>query len=125
MNQSGNWGNLRTRIVLVAAAAVFVGFAVMVGLIVKMSYSRTEEAGYQLAQQQADGYARQVQDKLAVLEAFLAELDDAATRCAAIAAELGMQVEATAELGRKRRERIASGPRNDPGAVAPHPRRPQ
>jgi len=64
MKQSGNWGNLRTRIVLVAAAAVFVGFAVMVGLIVKMSYSRTEEAGYQLAQQQADGYARQVQDKL-------------------------------------------------------------
>ncbi|MDN0083358.1 methyl-accepting chemotaxis protein [Crenobacter sp. SG2305] len=64
MDQQKQWGHLRTKIVLVAAAAVFVGFAVMVGLIVKMSYSRTEQAGYQLARQQADGYARQVQNKL-------------------------------------------------------------
>jgi hypothetical protein len=34
---------------------------------------------------------RQVQDKLAVLQAFLTQLDDAATGCAAIAAELGME----------------------------------
>jgi DNA-binding transcriptional MerR regulator len=38
---------------------------------------------------------RQVQDKLAVLQAFLAELDAAAARCAAIATELGMEVDET------------------------------
>ena len=38
---------------------------------------------------------RQVQDKLGVLQAFLAELDDAAGRCGAIATELGMQVDET------------------------------
>ncbi|MCW3480342.1 methyl-accepting chemotaxis protein [Neisseriaceae bacterium JH1-16] len=64
MEQQDKWGHLRTKIVLVAAAAIFVGFAVMVGLIVKMSYSRAEEAGYQQAQQQADRYAQQVQTKL-------------------------------------------------------------
>jgi len=64
MKQHGKWGHLRTKIVLVAAAAIFIGFAVMVGLIVKMAYNQAKEEGYQRAQQQADGYAQQVRNKL-------------------------------------------------------------
>lgn len=58
------WGHLRTKIILVATIAVFVGFAVMVGLIAKLSYNRAEEAGYALAQEQAQGYAHKVEAKL-------------------------------------------------------------
>jgi len=40
----------------------------------------------------------QVQDKLAVLQTFLGELDNAAARCAAIAADLGMKADESVPL---------------------------
>ncbi|WP_283148791.1 methyl-accepting chemotaxis protein [Silvimonas soli] len=64
MSQKTQWGHLRTRIVLVAGAAIFIGFAVMVGLLVKMSYDRAEEAGFELAREQAVSYAQTVQNQL-------------------------------------------------------------
>ncbi|RXZ43431.1 methyl-accepting chemotaxis protein [Crenobacter cavernae] len=54
------WGRLSTRITVVAAGAVFVGFAAMIGLIVKMSYERAHEAGYKQAKNLAEGYGHQV-----------------------------------------------------------------
>ncbi|KZE32475.1 methyl-accepting chemotaxis protein [Crenobacter luteus] len=53
------WGRLSTRITVVAAGAVFVGFAAMIGLIVKMSYEAAREAGYQKARTLAEGYGQQ------------------------------------------------------------------
>ncbi|MBB5189692.1 methyl-accepting chemotaxis protein/methyl-accepting chemotaxis protein-2 (aspartate sensor receptor) [Silvimonas terrae] len=64
MSQSAQWGHLRTRIIVVAGAAIFIGFAVMVGLLVKMSYDRARQSGFELAQQQANGYAQNVQNQL-------------------------------------------------------------
>ncbi len=65
MSQSAQqWGHLRTRIIVVAGAAIFIGFAVMVGLLVKMSYDSARQSGFELAQQQANGYAQTVQNQL-------------------------------------------------------------
>jgi methyl-accepting chemotaxis protein/methyl-accepting chemotaxis protein-2 (aspartate sensor receptor) len=64
MVEQVKWGHLRTRIVLVASVAVFIGFAAMVALIVRMSFEREEQAGYALVQEQAKGYAAQVKSKL-------------------------------------------------------------
>ncbi|GAB7127738.1 methyl-accepting chemotaxis protein [Silvimonas sp. JCM 19000] len=62
--EQGQWGKLRTKIVLVSAAAIFIGFAVMIGLIVKFSYDSARDAGFDLARQQATGYAADAQNQL-------------------------------------------------------------
>jgi DNA-binding transcriptional MerR regulator len=65
---------------------------------------------------------RQVQDKLAVLRGFLAELDRAADRCAAIAAELGLQANdngpvAVTNGAAGRAEKTGSDPLAVPGSA--------
>jgi DNA-binding transcriptional MerR regulator len=57
---------------------------------------------------------RQVQEKLAVLQAFLTELDAAAVRCAAIAAELGIESD-----GRGSASPLADVDESDGGPTAP------
>jgi methyl-accepting chemotaxis protein/methyl-accepting chemotaxis protein-2 (aspartate sensor receptor) len=52
------WGHLSTRIIVVAAAAIAVGFAVMIGLIAWQSYSAAVDVGYKLASEQASSYAK-------------------------------------------------------------------
>jgi hypothetical protein len=54
----GKWGHLSTRIIVVAAAAIAVGFAVMIGLIAWQSYSAAVDVGYKLASEQASSYAK-------------------------------------------------------------------
>jgi hypothetical protein len=65
---------------------------------------------------------RQVQDKLAVLRGFLAELDRAADRCAAIAAEVGLQANdnrpvAVTNGAAGRAEKTGSDPLAVPGSA--------
>ncbi|WP_159880565.1 methyl-accepting chemotaxis protein [Aquitalea denitrificans] len=55
------WGHLSTRIIVVAAAAIAVGFAVMIGLIAWQSYSAAVDVGYRLASEQASSYAKDAQ----------------------------------------------------------------
>lgn len=52
------WGHLSTRIIIVAAGAIAIGFAVMIGLIVWQSYNAAVDAGYKLASEQASSYAK-------------------------------------------------------------------
>ena len=51
------WGRLSTRITLVAALAIAVALAVMIGLISWLSYRNAVDMGYELAQSQARNYA--------------------------------------------------------------------
>ncbi|OHX16545.1 chemotaxis protein [Chromobacterium amazonense] len=52
------WGHLGIRIILVAAAAITVAFAVMITLIAKLNYNEAIDNGYQLATEQAASYAK-------------------------------------------------------------------
>ncbi|QEL54737.1 methyl-accepting chemotaxis protein [Chromobacterium paludis] len=52
------WGHLGIRIILVAAAAITVSFAVMIVLIAKLNYNAAVNNGYQLASEQAASYAK-------------------------------------------------------------------
>lgn len=59
------WGRLSTRIILVAAAAIAIGFAVMIGLIAWQSYSSAVDQGYKLASEQASSYAKDAESDFA------------------------------------------------------------
>ncbi|POZ61623.1 methyl-accepting chemotaxis protein [Chromobacterium alticapitis] len=52
------WGHLGIRIILVAAAAITIAFAVMIGLIARLNYNAAIDSGYQLASEQAASYAK-------------------------------------------------------------------
>ncbi|EEG07211.1 methyl-accepting chemotaxis protein [Pseudogulbenkiania ferrooxidans] len=76
MRTKEKWGKLSRKITLIGGLSVALGFAVMVGLIAKISYDSALEQGYQLASEQAQGYARQVEAELGqnmVLPHHLAE----------------------------------------------------
>lgn len=60
-----SWGHLRTRIILIAALAIAVGFAVMIGLIAKMSYDSAVTIGYKLTSEQAASYAKDAENDFA------------------------------------------------------------
>ncbi|WP_374420997.1 methyl-accepting chemotaxis protein [Chromobacterium sp.] len=60
-----NWGHLSTRIIVVAAAAIAVGFAVMIGLIAWQSYNSAVDQGYKLASEQASSYAKDAESDFA------------------------------------------------------------
>ncbi|MBI3145060.1 MAG: methyl-accepting chemotaxis protein [Pseudogulbenkiania sp.] len=64
MRAKEKWGKLSRKITLIGGLSVALGFAVMVGLIAKISYDSALEQGYQLASEQAQGYARQVESEL-------------------------------------------------------------
>ncbi|UTH72879.1 methyl-accepting chemotaxis protein [Chromobacterium sp. IIBBL 290-4] len=58
------WGRLSTRIILVAASAITLAFAVMIALIARLNYESAKQTGYQLAAEQASSYARNAENML-------------------------------------------------------------
>ncbi|WP_028535235.1 methyl-accepting chemotaxis protein [Paludibacterium yongneupense] len=75
--ENSKWGNLSTRITLVAALAISLGFAGMIGLIAKQGYDSALERGYQLASEQAGSYAKDAEMDLATGFALPHHLADA------------------------------------------------
>ncbi len=60
-NSVKKWGRLSNRIILVAAVATAIGFAVMIALISKQSYDSSVDLGYKLAAQKAVTYGHDVE----------------------------------------------------------------
>ncbi|MGC0153239.1 methyl-accepting chemotaxis protein [Chromobacterium vaccinii] len=84
MNHSQpKWGRLSTRIIVVAAIAITVAFAVMIALIARLNYNSARDTGYQLASEQANSYAKDAEGTLSqgfLLPRHLADVVEGARR---------------------------------------------